>query len=682
MQVKTIGSVFLLLVMLLIQGCNDVSVWECAEGQKALDGVCVPKTCEADGYGCPGCDSDFETLFYREDGSGYCKITSCPEGEKVADINETAAECADQTCETDGFGCPACDADFESLFYRDDESGYCKITSCPEGEKVADINETAAECVDQTCEADGYGCPTCDPDFETLFYHEDGSGYCKITSCTEGEKPVDLNDTAAECIAQTCEADGFGCPACDPDFESVFYRDDESGYCKITSCPEGQKVVDINESSAECVDMNCRDDGFGCPVCGNGERLDYNTDGSGVCTALNCRDDAYGCPTCSAYEALAYDDAGEGECVSRACGYPEVGMNYDLKLLQLPMCKVQLENGEWINVDFGFGSGADSQDGKAYFITGNGLELDCSDHPGVCPGSASGQDKIFPLTSNEFAPAIVVFELNEAANRAWLSSIHPLRVSAGRTVSALFHPLMETNASQHAFTRTGSEVTYSPDAMDPEAIARVSSTGGFWLAEEYTSSLVYTNDSGLVSRRYVPHGWLFSAGYDVNDSFLPAALTRRVPHNGLKALALDEVNRKLYFMTAAPLVKDPDTTLRLYTADLNTDLTGIVSVSQDHNYTLDSSQSRVTAMHQLDAGRLLVVEQTPSGIGLYGLNLTENPVVKKALTVPEPPPGRTEGFSTDPMNASGRYFFIKDNGFGQDGAINRILFVDIDTSGV
>ncbi|MBF0204258.1 MAG: S8 family serine peptidase [Desulfamplus sp.] len=86
------------------------------------------------------------------------------------------------------------------------------IITCSESEK-----EFAGECIAKTCEADGYNCPSCSSN-EVLKYNSDGSGYCEVS------------------IAKTCETDGYNCPSCSSN-ETLKYNSDGSGYCEVSTTP-------------------------------------------------------------------------------------------------------------------------------------------------------------------------------------------------------------------------------------------------------------------------------------------------------------------------------------------------------------------------------------------------------------------------------------------------------------
>ncbi len=614
MRVKFLLHGLLVVTSLMFIGCDDASVWECGEGEKATDGVCVQKTCEADGYQCPTCDTDIgEELLYSDDGSGFCKLTSCKKDGVI-------------------------DEDF----------------------KLVDINETTAECVAKTCEADAYQCPVCSKPWEELFYHKDESGYCKITSCPIGEKVVDINETTAECVAKTCEADAYQCPTCNVPWEEIFYHEDESGYCKITSCPTGEKVIEINATTAECVVMTCRDDNYNCPACQSYEKMAYDVNGNGVCIAKTCREDGYGCPSCPPpFLSLEYN-GNDGYCIAKSCSYPPVYSQYSLANMQIPYCKIGADE-----VYLGIGSGASSKNSLSYFVTDNGYTKPYG----------TNDDRTFLLSKSEFTPAILEFSLNGESS-ARLMKIIRLKDDNNQYISPFFHPIMETNSSKYAYDRYNQVIPADATAMNVKAVAKLSD-GTFWIGDSYLASLAHVSENGNILKRFVPKDWNVSTSYDVNDS-LPADLTKRHVYAGIEALAVDEAGKKLYFMTAKPLDGDASTNIRVYTATLNNALDSIVSVSNDHNYTLDNANNRASEMEFIGTNNLFVVEHDATTSKIYKYNPSTG--VKSAVVKSVTAPKTVEGLA--PVSGTDRYLLINDNDFGQNGQKNDIVFVDLNTTGV
>ncbi|MEA1920835.1 MAG: esterase-like activity of phytase family protein, partial [Campylobacterota bacterium] len=489
----------------------------------------------------------------------------------------------------------------EELLYADDESGFCKLTSCKkDGEidedfKWVDINETTAECVAKTCETDAYQCPSCDESIgEELLYAENESGFCKLTSCkTDGIidddfKLVDINETTAECVAKTCQSDAYECPTCNEPWEELLYHDDESGYCKITSCPAGEKVVDINETTAECVAKTCREDAFGCPYCP------------------------------PPFLSLGYS-GNDGYCISKACAYPPIGSNYALSNMTIPYCKIGSRE-----IYLGIGSGASAKDDltRHYFVTDNGDTTDC----GTQSFCNNADDKIFYLSHSEFTPAILEFTLNgESTSR--LNNVIKLKDDNNQYISPFFHPIMETNSSKSAFNRSGAIIPTDTTAMNVKAVAGLSTganAGSYWIGDSYLASIAHISEEGHVLKRFVPKDWNVSTSYDINDS-LPADLTKREVYAGIEALAVDETNKNLYFMTAKPLVGDAATNIRIYTVKLNDtldDLAVPINISNDHNYTLHDQENRVSGM-EFKADKLFIIEHSDSRSWVYGLKLSD-----------------------------------------------------------
>ena len=575
MRIKYLLHGFIVAASLMFLGCNDASVWECAEGETAKDGVCIPKTCEADGYQCPTCDTDIG----------------------------------------------------EELLYADDESGFCKLTSCKKDGVI-------------------------DEDF----------------------KWVDINETTAECVAKTCETDSYQCPTCNEPWEELFFADDEGGYCKITSCPIGEKVVEINATTAECVVMTCRDDAYNCPTCESYEKMIFDTDGNGICIAKTCREDAYGCPSCPPpFLSLGYV-GNDGVCIEKSCAYPKEGRYYSLSNMSIPYCKIGSDE-----VYLGLGSGASAIDDLTYtklhyFATDNGYSSDC----GTQSFCTNSDDKIFLLTHSEFTPAILEFSLiGESSAR--LIKIIKLKDRNNQYISPFFHPIMETNSSKHAFDRNNQAIATDTTAMNVKAVAKLTSDRGYWVGDSYLASIAHVSETGIISKRFVPKDWNVSTSYDINDS-LPAALTKRQVYAGIEALAVDEDNAKLYFMTAKPLNGDVNTNIRIYTVSLNSDLNDLaipVAISNDHNYTLQNANNRVSDMEFKD-GKLFLIEDDGSNSRVYGYNLTTHAVweaTDSTLNLPT----KMQGLAP---TGSAKYLLINDNDFGQNGEKNDIVFVDLNTTGV
>ena len=144
----------------------------------------------------------------------------------------------------------------------------------------------------------------------------------------------------------------------------------------------------------------------------------------------------------------------------------------------------------------------------------------------------------------DFDPAIVKVRLR--GERVEILERIPLRTTSGAPVSGLPNfsavdsPLSDTPPApdEVPFNFDGSAPLgiYNENGLDTEDIVRTS-TGEFWIVDEYRPSLVKVAGDGTVLARYVPAGLLdeFSgAGYPVFDT-LPASHAYRRQNRGYEA---------------------------------------------------------------------------------------------------------------------------------------------------
>ncbi|MBN2894297.1 MAG: esterase-like activity of phytase family protein [Campylobacterales bacterium] len=587
---KSINELLIALATLIVLvGCQE-STFTCGAGQTAKDGSCVPKTCQADGYGCPTCNSD-ETLIYLEDQSGFCKLTSCPESQNWIDINQTDAMCVDKTCQADGYGCPTCNSD-ETLMYFDDGSGFCKLSSCPESQKLVDINQTHAVCVNKTCQADGYGCPTCNA-YQTLSYNADGSGYCLQTSCPEG-----LFLQNGTCVEKSCDAFNNGCYS-------------------------------------------------GC-----------------------------------------------------LCRLPLYGTEYPLDRLEIEYCSVVLDNEQKIDFTLNVGSGlaaSQSEPNLLYALTDKGPVMRCGDTQKIalktiCPADASADDIV--MLKPNFVPSIFVFDLDLDQKQTQLRSILPLMDQGGKVLSGRSHPKLAVH--QRAFDVMGNEVAYDPDGIDPRGIVRMSD-GTFWVSDASVASILHVNADGKSLKRLVPAGMQndFNASRCPVQDVLPSELSTVAPNQGLHGITANTAENMLYFVSRTPLFIDKNTSgtsryLRLYEMPIQNP-----QGASSYLYRLDDADAGVVELSLSPEGDLLVMERLLASTRIYKTALQESakitsgadlnkitPMAKTLLfdsaTATEVFPSTLEGMT---RIWNGSYLLINNNGYHLEGETTILKTITLTTGG-
>jgi hypothetical protein len=125
--------------------------------------------------------------------------------------------------------------------------------------------------------------------------------------------------------------------------------------------------------------------------------------------------------------------------------------------------------------------------------------------------------RTFPVP--EFTPLIL--EVTLVGQEVRIEQVIPLRGRSGRPVSGLSN---RAGADETPWDYRGRErLPFNQSGLDPEGLVRTS-RGEFWVAEEYSPSLLQISADGIIQRRLVPQGvQLPEADYVVEETLLRRA---------------------------------------------------------------------------------------------------------------------------------------------------------------
>jgi hypothetical protein len=154
--------------------------------------------------------------------------------------------------------------------------------------------------------------------------------------------------------------------------------------------------------------------------------------------------------------------------------------------------------------------------------------------------------RTFPVP--QFDPLILRVRCRPGAPLTILQVV-PVTTTDGGPVTGLPNDV-ERDETPYDWTANATLPT-NPSGLDTEGIVRMPN-GEFWLAEEYSPSLLRVSSTGTVLSRLVPHGLaLPSPGYPVTDT-LPAVFADRQVNRGFESLALSPDGRTLYAALQSP----------------------------------------------------------------------------------------------------------------------------------
>ena len=231
----------------------------------------------------------------------------------------------------------------------------------------------------------------------------------------------------------------------------------------------------------------------------------------------------------------------------------------------------------------------------------------------------------------EFNPTIVKVKVEDKAIRI-LDAV-PIVGRSGKPVTGL--PNLK-GVDETPYNYSAQEVLpFNPNGLDTEGLVRTS-TGDFWLSEEYSPSLVHVDRTGKVVKRYIPEGLkLEGVDYPVAHA-LPAIYGKRKINRGFEGLALSADEKTLYVALQSPLLNpDPKTgNASRNTRVLVFDIAG-EKVTAEYVYRFDVSKEfdpnpkntpdemKLSGVIALNPTTLLILERTDMIAKLYSVDITQ-----------------------------------------------------------
>jgi hypothetical protein len=160
------------------------------------------------------------------------------------------------------------------------------------------------------------------------------------------------------------------------------------------------------------------------------------------------------------------------------------------------------------------------------------------------------QRRTFPIP--EFTPTII--KVKAAGGTVTVLEQIPILGQSGRPVTGLSN-LEKIDEAPYDY-KAATLLQYNPSGLDTEGLVRAPN-GEFWLAEEYSPSIVRVDATGKVLKRFVPEGLkLVGADYPVVEA-LPAIYNKRKINRGFEGLGLSPDGKTLFVALQSPLL-NPD----------------------------------------------------------------------------------------------------------------------------
>ena len=230
----------------------------------------------------------------------------------------------------------------------------------------------------------------------------------------------------------------------------------------------------------------------------------------------------------------------------------------------------------------------------------------------------------------EFAPTIVKVKTEDKAIRI-LEAI-PIVGQSGKPVTGMSN-LKDVDETPYNYSAQ-EVLPFNPNGLDTEGLVRTAA-GDFWIADEYSPSLVHVDRTGKVIKRYVPEGLkLEGTDYPV-AKVLPSIYGKRKINRGFEGLALSADEKTIYAVLQSPLL-NPDRKIGDASRNTRVLVFDIASekVTAEYAYRFDVSKQfdpnpkntpdemKLSGVIAINPTTLLVLERTDLVAKLYSVDLS------------------------------------------------------------
>ena len=229
----------------------------------------------------------------------------------------------------------------------------------------------------------------------------------------------------------------------------------------------------------------------------------------------------------------------------------------------------------------------------------------------------------------EFNPTIL--RVKVAGDTIQVLETIPIVGGSGKPVTGMPN-LKDFDETPYDYTGQ-KDFQFNVSGLDTEGLVR-RKNGEFWLADEYSPSLIRVDNKGKVVKRIVPVGIKLPGADYVVEEKLPAILGKRKINRGFEGLALSADEKTLYTVLQSPL-GNPDRNTgeesrntRIFVFDRETE-----TVTGEYVYRFDEAmefdprprmkrdEMKLSAVVYLNPTTLLVLERTDWVAKLYTVDL-------------------------------------------------------------